>query len=357
MGGCVRSRPVSSGSERPTRSTKPAGWYRDPSGKYDWRYFDGQWTDAVQNEGDDATYSDPVPRRPVAQEDSPAPTSDGSGGKKRIASWPLWRHKVWKLPVWVWAALVIAGLIASALSRGRDATDEAQDSPGAPAEQLTVGSPAQPRVSSTALDFLDAEECHVHHLRDDGTVRWFECTRTNPAGEGTSAVAYITEDSDPVAALADAQRFLGYRAEVSTLFTIRGGGIVYFPDQFAWGEMFNVAPWPDLDVVDTDCAPFPEANPDLCPTNVPAAGDSTSTGLTESTAWLACVQQGDAVFRYGWDPHSVMGWITREIVDDRWFFKLEADVTNQFGAEASGVVECLVSGSEAHPVVEALTFG
>jgi len=62
----------------------------------------------------------------------------------------------------------------------------------------------------------------------------------------------------------------------------------------------------------------------------------TSAGLTETSAWLACHAYGEATFRYGWDPHSVLGIITHEIVNDHWFFKLEADVTNQYGAEAPG---------------------
>ena len=46
----------------PTSTPKPAGWYRDPGGKFDHRYFDGKWTDHVANEGDENTYIDPVPR-------------------------------------------------------------------------------------------------------------------------------------------------------------------------------------------------------------------------------------------------------------------------------------------------------
>ena len=46
----------------PTSTPKPAGWYRDPGGKVDHRYFDGKWTDHVANEGDENTYIDPVPR-------------------------------------------------------------------------------------------------------------------------------------------------------------------------------------------------------------------------------------------------------------------------------------------------------
>ncbi|MFZ1488615.1 MAG: DUF2510 domain-containing protein [Ilumatobacteraceae bacterium] len=39
----------------------PAGWYHDPSGKFDRRYFNGHWTEHVSNNGDGQTYIDPVP--------------------------------------------------------------------------------------------------------------------------------------------------------------------------------------------------------------------------------------------------------------------------------------------------------
>lgn len=46
----------------PRQSRRPAGWYRDPSGQFDLRYFDDGWTDHVVNEGDDTVYNSPVPR-------------------------------------------------------------------------------------------------------------------------------------------------------------------------------------------------------------------------------------------------------------------------------------------------------
>lgn len=53
---------LSRGAPPPLRSSKPDGWYKDPSGKFDWRWFEGTWTDHVSNEGDDNTYTDPVLR-------------------------------------------------------------------------------------------------------------------------------------------------------------------------------------------------------------------------------------------------------------------------------------------------------
>jgi hypothetical protein len=38
--------------------TTPAGWYPDPSGRYEMRYWDGEkWTEHVSRQG--ATYTDP----------------------------------------------------------------------------------------------------------------------------------------------------------------------------------------------------------------------------------------------------------------------------------------------------------
>lgn len=59
--GTTTTRPEADERRPPRPSTKPAGWYRDPSGQFDVRWFDGGWTEHVANEGDDATYVDPVP--------------------------------------------------------------------------------------------------------------------------------------------------------------------------------------------------------------------------------------------------------------------------------------------------------
>ena len=55
--------PVAGRRPPPPRSTKPAGWYKDPSGEFDVRWFDRTWTDHVSNDGDDNTYIGPVPPR------------------------------------------------------------------------------------------------------------------------------------------------------------------------------------------------------------------------------------------------------------------------------------------------------
>ena len=69
----------------PSRSGKPAGWYKDPSGKYDFRYFDGRWTDGVANEGDDETYTDPVPSEsPPRSADTESPPPSAAGAPSRL---------------------------------------------------------------------------------------------------------------------------------------------------------------------------------------------------------------------------------------------------------------------------------
>jgi hypothetical protein len=47
----------------PSGASPPAGWYPDPTGKFDQRWFDGRWTDHVAKHGDNSTYTDPMPGR------------------------------------------------------------------------------------------------------------------------------------------------------------------------------------------------------------------------------------------------------------------------------------------------------
>lgn len=92
----------------PSHSPKPAGWYRDPSGRYDWRYFEGEWTDDVANEGDDATYTDPVPGPRQSLTASVKAEPGSTTALKRFVLWRGWRRKLGRLPVWAWTALLVA---------------------------------------------------------------------------------------------------------------------------------------------------------------------------------------------------------------------------------------------------------
>jgi hypothetical protein len=52
-------------------STTPAGWHPDPSGRHEWRHWDGQrWTDHVSDGG--VTTLDPLPPAPVPAQGQPA---------------------------------------------------------------------------------------------------------------------------------------------------------------------------------------------------------------------------------------------------------------------------------------------
>ena len=118
------------------------------------------------------------------------------------------------------------------------------------AAATTVPAPAMPDISDDALEFMELDGCE---LQDDG---WWRCTRD-------SAELFITEESDPVIAFEQVQAMPGYNEFAAVLFAVEGGGIVYLPTTIGW-EMFDVAPWPDMSVIDTDCIGVP-ANPALCP--------------------------------------------------------------------------------------------
>lgn len=85
-----------------------------------------------------------------------------------------------------------------------------------------------------------------------------------------------------------------------------------------------------------------------------STGDTstTSAGLTATSAQAACNRQGRIEFPYGFNGHWILGKLAEEILDDRWFFKLEATVENEFGAKRKVNVECFVGGTDALPAVE-----
>lgn len=81
---------------------------------------------------------------------------------------------------------------------------------------------------------------------------------------------------------------------------------------------------------------------------------ATTGGLKDDgTGWTACDQRGEQEFPYGFDAHWVLGLLATEYHadTDEWYFKVEADVTNENGAEQTINVECYVTGTEEAPVV------
>lgn len=62
--GSTRPEPEQIAPQTPPPASKPAEWYRDPGGQFDYRYWDGsRWTEHVANEGDATAYTDPVDDR------------------------------------------------------------------------------------------------------------------------------------------------------------------------------------------------------------------------------------------------------------------------------------------------------
>ncbi|WP_197073487.1 PASTA domain-containing protein [Frigoribacterium sp. MEB024] len=83
----------------------------------------------------------------------------------------------------------------------------------------------------------------------------------------------------------------------------------------------------------------------------PAEPTITSGGLDAGWAVTACDQYGKDTYVYGWDGDWLIDG-TSQIVDDKWFLKAGADITNAFGAERRATVECTVVGSNGAPLVE-----
>lgn len=74
-------------------------------------------------------------------------------------------------------------------------------------------------------------------------------------------------------------------------------------------------------------------------------------GATEAQAF--CSTYAEDQLPYGVDMHWVLGKLAEEETDTGWFLKVEADVTNQYGAEESGMnIECHVSGTNSAPVMD-----
>src|SRR5690348_14045595 len=54
-----------------TQPNAPAGWYRDPTGRHELRYFSGQWTQHVSTRG--VTSIDPLTASPAPAASAPQP--------------------------------------------------------------------------------------------------------------------------------------------------------------------------------------------------------------------------------------------------------------------------------------------
>ena len=280
------------GSARPPHSPKPAGWYRDPSGKYEWRYFDGEWTDDVANEGDDATYTDPVPRQRQSSTPPVQPAKSSATALKRFVFWRGWRRRVGRLPLWAWTAIglvVLTAVVASALGGGG----------GSAIPRITAANVAD-RCEETDRDWVAALRAQAPELMPGVEVTGVtvaECRmriQTNIVDDPSDAAAAPANAIDVCFAAADA----GWTGEVDVL-----------------GTSEEIVGWTG------------EHNEGCRGYEGPALTE-TSTGLMAADALGACRDYGQREFPYGFDLHSVLGLITTDVVDDHWFVKAEATATN-----------------------------
>lgn len=109
--------------------------------------------------------------------------------------------------------------------------------------------------------------------------------------------------------------------------------------------------------------PAKESTPAIAPTSsgpaadpTPEAEKTTSRGLRAVSAQVACDMYAEREFRYGYDPHWILGKLAEQILDDQWYLKVEADVTNAYNAEAAVNIECYVGGTDEAPVVESFIW-
>lgn len=77
------------------------------------------------------------------------------------------------------------------------------------------------------------------------------------------------------------------------------------------------------------------------------------SNLSSGHAWTAVQKYGEDVYPYGFKAHFLMNEIAAEPEDEStWFLKTTCDVTNEFGAEATGLtLEAKVTGTNDNPQV------
>lgn len=95
-------------------------------------------------------------------------------------------------------------------------------------------------------------------------------------------------------------------------------------------------------------SPSPEATP------TEETEKTTSTGLRGSSALATIDEYGRYQFRYGVKAHWVLGKLAQRIETDRWFLKVEADVTKPMRTtqRLRVNVECSAGGTDEAPLVE-----
>lgn len=105
---------------------------------------------------------------------------------------------------------------------------------------------------------------------------------------------------------------------------------------------------------DEKAATAAKADAEKAATEAAAKPTATSTGLEVSEARTACEAYAKEQFPFGVKMHWIVGRLAEEIQEDQWFLKVEATVTNVYGAKEKGVnVECLVAGTKDFGIVSA----
>jgi hypothetical protein len=139
-------------------SGQPAGWYPDPSGRNDHRYWDGSaWTDQVSRAGVQAVDPlQPEPVQPVATPTPPPPTTQPNplppSAAAPVSTAPTGKKKPVYTRWWfiVGAVIVVLLVIAAAAGGGSDdkkavsTDDPSTASTGAPAATPTAPPTAAP---------------------------------------------------------------------------------------------------------------------------------------------------------------------------------------------------------------------
>lgn len=96
------------------------------------------------------------------------------------------------------------------------------------------------------------------------------------------------------------------------------------------------------------------ANSEIAVAEAAAPPKATTLGLEALEAQTACTKYAKEQFPFGVKMHWVLGQLAEEIQGDQWFLKVEATVTNAYGAKEKGVnVECLVAGTNEVAIVTA----
>lgn|GEM_PF-5793915 len=132
---------------------------------------------------------------------------------------------------------------------------------------------------------------------------------------------------------------------------VGGGLIAGISGNIARGGFAEPTQEPTAEATET---PTPE--PTQEPTPEPESEPATTAGLERYEARWACEDRIYAEFPYGAKPHWLTGLLAEELVDDRWFVKVDTTVENAAGNKQDVNVECYVSGTNDAPVVSELTY-